>query len=138
MMMSPGSMPGSWSPSPWKTIFWPSLIPVEVKSSVFVFSCSLVRQSEKHLDKLSLQSLTFVDVDLQNLLLPHDLPPHAGFAAVLVADPLALALAAVAHGGHLLHHAWDQLVHTDLHPCAVAGHAHLGRSFPTPTTCREK
>lgn len=28
--MSPGSSPGSWSPSPCKTIFWPSLIPVQM------------------------------------------------------------------------------------------------------------
>lgn len=33
MMMSPGSIPGSWSPSPWKTIFCPSLIPAVVKWS---------------------------------------------------------------------------------------------------------
>lgn len=45
MMMSPGSIPGSWSPSPWKTIFWPSLIPAagewtgdSWKSLVFWFS----------------------------------------------------------------------------------------------------
>lgn len=31
MMMSPGSIPGSWSPSPWNTIFWPSLIPEAVQ-----------------------------------------------------------------------------------------------------------
>lgn len=58
------------------------------------------------LDKLSLSTLTFVDVDLQNLLLAHDLSTPARFAAVLVADSLSLALTAVAHCGHLLDHTW--------------------------------
>lgn len=51
-------------------------------------------------------TLTFVDVDLQNLLLAQDLPTPACFAAVLVADSLSLALTAVAHCGHLLDHTW--------------------------------
>lgn len=28
IITSPGSSPGSWSPSPWNVIFWPSFIPV--------------------------------------------------------------------------------------------------------------
>lgn len=79
--------------------------------------------------------VTFVDVNLQDLLLAHDLAAGAGLAAVLVADPLPLALAAVAHGGHLLDHARHQLVHADLHARAVARHAHLRGSFPAPTAC---
>lgn len=34
MIISPGSRPGSWSPSPWKTIFWPSFIPGHNRSKV--------------------------------------------------------------------------------------------------------
>ena len=83
-------------------------------------------------------TLTFVNVDLQNLLLPQDLSAPTSFAAILVADSLSLALTAVAHCGHLLHHTWYQLVHADLHACAMAGHAHLCSSFPTPTTCQEQ
>lgn len=29
MITSPGSSPGSWSPSPWNVIFWPSFIPAK-------------------------------------------------------------------------------------------------------------
>lgn len=32
MITSPGSSPGSWSPSPWNVIFWPSFIPEEHNS----------------------------------------------------------------------------------------------------------
>lgn len=59
-----------------------------------------------HLYKLFLYTLTFVDVDLQNLLLAHDLSTATCFAAVLVVDPLSLALTAMAHCGHLLDHTW--------------------------------
>ena len=47
MTISPGSSPGSWSPSPWKTIFWPSFIPVAVKWSVIVVVWSQI--SHKHI-----------------------------------------------------------------------------------------
>ena len=53
---------------------------------------------------------TFVDVHLQDLLLADDLAAAAGFTAVLVADAAALALAALAHAGHLLDHTHPQLV----------------------------
>merc|ERR1719480_748922 len=33
MMMSPGSSPGSWSPSPLKVTFWPSSIPLSTDTS---------------------------------------------------------------------------------------------------------
>ena len=82
-------------------------------------------------------SCTFVDVHLQDLLLADDLAAAAGFTAVLVADAAALALAALAHAGHLLHHAHPQLVQTHLHACAVARHAHLHRTLAAPPACTE-
>ena len=80
---------------------------------------------------------TFVDVDFQDLLLSQDLAPAAGFAAVLVADALALALAALAHGPHLLHHARPQLVEAHLHAGPAAGHADLHGALPTAASCGE-
>ena len=76
---------------------------------------------------------TFVDVHLQDFLLADNLATAAGFAAVLVADAPALALAAVAHAGHLLDHAQPQLVQTHLHARTVARYAHLRRPL-TPAT----
>lgn len=52
MMISPGSSPGSWSPSPWKTIFWPSLIPVVLKWPVTClcsFCLTLIWSSTCHI-----------------------------------------------------------------------------------------
>lgn len=48
MMISPGSSPGSWSPSPWKTIFWPSLIPVAVQWPGLFCSSLILNQSQIH------------------------------------------------------------------------------------------
>lgn len=140
MMMSPGSIPGSWSPSPWNTIFCPSFIPVVVTcpgEGGTTFGL-MVNLQNSHIQIKRPVTLTFVDVDLQNLLLPHDLATSTCFAAVLVADPLSLALTALTHRGHLLNHTWYDLVHADLHACAMASRAHLCSSFPTPTTCQEK
>lgn len=81
---------------------------------------------------------TFVNVDLQNLLLYHDFSADAGFAAVLVADPLALSLTTLAHGGHLLHHTRYDLLHVNLQACAATRHAHLRSSFPTAAPCQDK
>lgn len=35
MIISPGSSPGSWSPSPWNVIFWPSFMPKHRSSLYF-------------------------------------------------------------------------------------------------------
>lgn len=43
MMISPGSSPGSWSPSPWKTIFWPSFIPLSMWTSKIFFCRKILR-----------------------------------------------------------------------------------------------
>lgn len=51
--------------------------------------------------------LTFIDMHLQDLLLPQDFAPGAGFAAVAVAQALALTSAAHADGGELMHHAGE-------------------------------
>ena len=80
---------------------------------------------------------TFVDVYLQDLLLADDLAAAAGFTAVLVADAAALALAALAHAGHLLDHTHPQLVEAHLHACPVARHAHLHRPFTAPPAWTE-
>lgn len=130
MMMSPGSFPGSWSPSPWKTIFCPSLMPVEGQwpsdAGKVPGFCSIFSHLQIPFN------LTFVNVDLQNLLLPHDLSTSTCFAAVLEADPLSLSLTTLTHRGHLLDHSWYYLVHMDLHAWAMTSHAHLCSSFPTP------
>lgn len=73
--------------------------------NVYLFFFYNFQQAQVNLDKLPL-TLTFVDVDLQNLLLAQNLSTPTCFAAVLVADSLTLALTALAHCGHLLDHTW--------------------------------
>lgn len=77
-------------------------------------------------------------MNLQNLLLPYDFSASADLAAVLVADPLALSLTTLAHGGHLLHHPWYDLVHVNLQARAATRHAHLCSSFATAEPCQDK
>ena len=78
--------------------------------------------------------LTLVDVDFQDLFLPQDFASSAGLAAVTVVQTLALAMAAAADGGDLLHHAWSQLMQPHLHPTPPARRAHLHGPFTAPTT----
>lgn len=80
---------------------------------------------------------TFVDVDLLDLLLPHDLSAGAGFAAVLQADLLTLPLTILAPGGHLLHYSWNDLLHENLHAAAVTRRARLLCSRTTAVACRD-
>ena len=66
-----------------------------------------------------------VDLHLQNLPLPVDLPAVALLAAQLGVDPFALALALGAHRLDLLHHAGAELLNPDLHSGSAAGGAAL-------------
>lgn len=129
--MSPGSRPGTWSPSSWKVIFCPSFMPVkrveEAQSPWALWGDPLCVQPR----------LTFIQVHAEDFLLPHHLAAVAGEAAVPGPDPLALALALRAHGLDLLDHAGPQLVDANLHARAVAlGAPSLG-ALPHPAACAE-
>lgn len=76
---------------------------------------------------------TFVQVHVQDLLLPEDLPAVAGQAAVQGPHPLPVALALRAHGLDVVHHVGAQLVHHDLHAGAVALGAARVQALPAAT-----
>merc|ERR1719376_139348 len=133
MMMSPGSMLGSWSPSPLNTIFWPSLMPLSTSTSRILRSCTtfLVTLSAEH-DLLAVAH-ALVHVHLQDLALLYNLLAVAVLAAVLGVDALPRPPTLPTGGLHLRHHPRPQLLDPHLSPRALAGRATLGR-FLAPHT----
>lgn len=131
-MMSPGSRPGTWSPSSWKVIFCPSFMPARSTHKAQGVRAAL------GVTLLHVQPrVTFIQVHAEDFLLPHNLAAVAGEAAVPGPDPLALALALGTHGLDLLDHAGPQLVDANFHARAVAlGAPPLG-PLPHPTACAE-
>ena len=85
-----------------------------------------------------LTSVTFVNVDLQDLAFPCNFASLAVLASVLGTDPLALPLTVMAYCLDLLDHAWSQLLDANLHPSTTAGTTVLHSTLLTTSTCSMK
>ncbi len=130
IITSPGSSPGSWSPSPWNVIFWPSFIPV-TKTII-----SMQKNTEGPGIKQSSCSSTFVNMDFKNLLLAFHFVSIAVLATVLGAELLTLSLAVGAHALNLLDHSRSNLLHLDLNPSSFACRAFFNCAFFASITCK--
>lgn len=73
--------------------------------------------------------ITFVNVNLYDLLLTDHLVAVAGGAAILGVDVLPLAFALGTDGLDLLHHARPNLLNKHLHPSTFAHRALFNSSF---------
>lgn len=144
IITSPGSNPGSWSPSPVNVIFWPSLIPVQhmhLQFSLQGQKCVLnqlqYRVKYDHLigGVVVGGRLTFINVNFKNFLLPFYFASVAVLAAVFGVEFLALSLTFCTHALDLLNHPWANLLHLDLHSSSFATWALLQGTFLTSVTC---
>lgn len=77
--------------------------------------------------------VTFVQVNIEDLLLSNDLPAVAGEAAIQRPHPFPMALALGAHGLDVVDHVWPQLVNNDLHARAVTLGTSEVKPFPSAT-----
>lgn len=136
IITSPGSSPGSWSPSPWNVIFCPSFIPV-IKTIIHILLERLLQitETEVRVSKKGLCSSTFVNVDFKNLLLALYFVSIAVFAAVLGVEPLSLSLAIWAHALNLLDHSGSNLLYLYLNPSSFASWAFFNCAFFASITC---
>lgn len=136
MITSPGSSPGSWSPSPWNVIFWPSFMPkARIGQGRFV-SQYLGDHFKQPVGK---EKPTFVNVDLEDFLLALHFVPIAVFAAVLGVEFFTLSIAVWTHALDLLDHARPNLLHPYLYSLSFAGGALLqGTLLPAVPCCNDK